>query len=155
MTVFERQADMRYRGENTNLTVSAAAAFDEPRRLADVFGEEHERTYGYRSDDEVVEVVNVRLIARGLSAEARVPETLSVVEGGEAPAGEAGRRRSVYFGPAAGRVETRVLGRAAVGESWIDGPVIVEEYDSTTVVPPGCRIRRIGWDTLTIDVGPE
>ena len=155
MTVFERQADMRYRGENTNLTVSAAAALDEPRRLADIFGEEHERTYGYRSDDEIVEVVNVRLIARGLSAEARVPETLSVVEGGKVSAGEGRRRRSAYFGPVAGRVETPVIERAAVGESWIDGPVIVEEYDSTTVVPPGCRIRRIGWDTLAIDVGPE
>ena len=156
MSEFDYQADMRYRGENTNLTVNAAAGLDDPQRLSNVFGEEHERTYGYRSDDEVVEVVNLRLIARGLSAEARVPETLSVAEGGSAVAAEIGeRRRAVCFGPAAGRVETRVIGRAAVGEAWIDGPVIVEEYDSTTVVPPGCRIRRIGWDTLTIDVGPE
>ena len=156
MTEFDYQADMRYRGENTNLTVDAAAARDDPRLLADVFGEEHERTYGYRSDDEIVEIVNLRLIARGLSSETRVPDTLSVAESSEATGGGGQpRRRDVYYGPAAGRLETRVIDRDAVDEAWIDGPVIVEEYDSTTVVPPGCRIRRIGWDTLTIDVGPE
>ena len=154
-TEFDHQADMRYRGENTNLTVNAAVGLDDPRLLADVFGEEHERTYGYRSEDEVVEVVNLRLIARGLSTQARVPETLAVTERESSAAGNGRRRREVYFGPGSGRVETPVIDRAAVGASWIDGPVIVEEYDSTTVVPPGCRIRRIGWDTLTIDVGPE
>ena len=155
MTEFDHLADMRYRGENTNLTVSAAVSLDDPQLLADVFGGEHERTYGYRSDDEIVEVVNLRLIARGLSAESRVPETLSVAERGESATGDRRGSREAYFGPAAGRVDTPVVDREAVGAEWIDGPVIVEEYDSTTVVPPGCRIRRIGWDTLTIDVGPE
>ena len=155
MLEYEHQADMRYRGENTNLTVNAAAAFDDPRLLADVLGDEHERTYGYRSDDEIVEVVNLRLVARGLSAEARVPETLSVAGRGEGAEASGRRTREVFFGPEAGRVETPVIDRAAVGEGWTDGPVIVEEYDSTTVVPPGCRIRRIGWDTLAMDVGPE
>ena len=154
-TEFEHQADMRYRGENTNLTVNAAVAFDDPQLLADVFGDEHERTYGYRSDDEIVEVVNLRLIARGVSADARVPETLSVAERGEVVAESGRRSREVFFGPTAGRRDTPVIDRATVGEEWVAGPVIVEEYDSTTVVPPGCRIRRIGWDTLTMDVGPE
>ena len=155
MTEYEHQADLRYRGENTNLTVSAAGALDDPRVLADEFAREHERTYGYRSDEETVELVNLRLIARGLSAEARVPDSLSVAERSTAAAQSGTRRRTVCFGAAVGRQETPVVGRAAVGESWIDGPVIVEEYDSTTVVPPGCRIRRIGWDTLTVEVGPE
>ena len=155
MTEYEHQADLRYRGENTNLTVNAAGALDDPWVLADEFAREHERTYGYRSDEEKVELVNLRLIARGLSAEARVPDSLSVAERSTAAAQSGTRSRTVCFGPAVGRLETPVVGRAAVGESWIDGPVIVEEYDSTTVVPPGCRIRRIGWDTLTIEVGPE
>ncbi len=155
MTEYEYQADLRYRGENTNLTVDASQGLDDPRALADVFGREHERTYGYRSDEEAVELVNLRLIARGRSAEARVPDTLSVDERGAVAGGNGRRRREVFFGPAAGRLETPVIDRARVGEDWVDGPVIVEEYDSTTVVPPGCRIRRIGWDTLTIEVGPE
>ena len=155
MTEYEHQADLRYRGENTNLTVNAAGALEDPRVLADEFAQEHERTYGYRSDEEKVELVNLRLIARGLSAESRVPDSLSVAERSTAAAQGRARSRPVCFGPAAGRRETPVVGRAAVGESWIDGPIIVEEYDSTTVVPPGCRIRRIGWDTLTIEVGLE
>ncbi len=155
MTEYEHQVDLRYRGENTNLTVNAGVALDDPQRLADVFGTEHERTYGYRSDEEAVELVNLRLIARGLSAEDRVPGTLSLDGRGAIAAQDGQRSRIVYFGPASGRLETPVIDRTAVGDDWIDGPVIVEEYDSTTVVPPGCRIRRIGWDTLTIDVGPE
>ena len=156
LTEYEPQADLRYRGENTNLTVSAAGAVDDPRVLADEFACEHERTYGYRSDEETVELVNLRLIARGLTAEARVPDSLSVAQGGSRVAAKGGERtRTVYFGAAAGRRETPVIDRAAIGEAWVDGPVIVEEYDSTTVVPPGCRIQRTGWDTLTIDVGPE
>ena len=152
---YEHQADLRYRGENTNLTVNAAGARDDPQVLVEVFASEHERTYGYRSDEEAVELVNLRLIARGLSAEVRVPETLAVAGRGDIAAQDGPRSRIVYFGSLAGRLETPVIGRAAVGDDWIDGPVIVEEYDSTTVVPPGCRIRRIGWDSLTIDVGPE
>ena len=88
MTEYEYQADLRYRGENTNLTVDASQGLDDPRALADVFGREHERTYGYRSDEEAVELVNLRLIARGRSAEARVPDTLSVDERGRGREGE-------------------------------------------------------------------
>ena len=155
MTEHEHQADLRYRGENTNLTVSAAGAVDDPRVLAEGFAREHERTYGYRSDEETVELVNLRLIARGLAAEARVPDSLSVAERSAVPVQGGDRGRTVYYGAETGRLETPVIARSAVGAAWVDGPIIVEEYDSTTVVPPGCRIRRIGWDTLAIEVGPE
>ena len=150
----ERHADLRYRGENTSLTVSADGSADIVTRLAAAFDEEHERTYGYRSDDEMIELVNLRIIARGLTEATRVPEALSVsvtVGGG----GTDPQRRAVYFGRSLGRVDTAVVDRSAIGASWQDGPIIVEEYDSTTVVPPGCRIKRVAWDTLQIDVGAE
>ena len=102
MTEYEYQADLRYRGENTNLTVDASQGLDDPRALADVFGREHERTYGYRSDEEAVELVNLRLIARGRSAEARVPDTLSVDERGAVAGGNGRRRREVFFGAGGG-----------------------------------------------------
>ena len=48
--------------------------------------------------------------------------------------------RSVYFGPQYGRLKTRVVDRADVTETGLEGPLIIEEYDSTTVVPPACRL---------------
>jgi hypothetical protein len=41
-----------------------------------------------------------------------------------------------------------------VGGEWRRGPLLVEEFDSTTVVPPTGRIRRIAWDTLEIEIDP-
>jgi N-methylhydantoinase A len=151
----ERHADLRYRGENTSLTVPAPAGGDLIGGLAAAFAAEHERTYGYRSDEEPVELVNLRLIARGLAAEARVPAGLAVETARETARAAAGGRRGVYFGPAHGRIETPVVGRAEIGLAARPGPLIVEEYDSTTVVPPGCAVRRVDWDTLLIEVGPE
>ena len=58
--------------------------------------------------------------------------------------------RDVYYGQAAGWLKTQVVGRSALaGRSA--GPLVVEEYDSTTVVPPGwggvngpAREHRVG-----------
>ncbi|MDP6705667.1 MAG: hydantoinase/oxoprolinase family protein [Alphaproteobacteria bacterium] len=150
---FERFADLRYRGENTELTVPAGGGNGLVDDMVAAFGAEHERTYGYQSDDEVVELVNLRLIARGLSEEKRVPDALEVTT--QAGADMARQPRSVYFGPEHGRMETEVVDREAISPEWRAGPLIIEEYDSTTVVPPDCRIRRVDWQVLEIDVGRQ
>ena len=54
-----RRADLRYRGQAFELTVDG----DEPEALAAAFHDAHERRYGFRRDDEPVELVNVRLVA--------------------------------------------------------------------------------------------
>ncbi len=50
-----------------------------------------------------------------------------------------GPRRSAYFGPQAGTIDTPVISRGDLSGNPVDGPVIIEEYDATCVVPPGCR----------------
>ena len=49
----------------------------------------------------------------------------------------ADRVRQVYFGPDAGLLETRLVRRDDLSADATPGPLIVEEYDSTVVVPPG------------------
>ena len=149
---FERFADLRYRGENTELTVPVTGGGIGEATVR-AFGDEHERTNGYQSADEVVVLVNLRLIARGLAAESRVPASLQVTT--QAGGAVTRRPRNVYFGPRHGRLETAVVDRGDISEAGLDGPLIVEEYDSTTVVPPGCRIRREAWQVLRLDVGAE
>jgi len=150
---FERFADLRYRGENTELTVPVGGDGGIGDGTLRAFGDEHERTNGYQSRDEVVVLVNLRLIARGVSAESRVPESLRVTT--QAGGAVVRRSRSVYFGPKHGRIETAVVDRADITGTGRDGPLIIEEYDSTTVVPPGCRIRRDQWQVLRLDIGAE
>ena len=98
------------------------------------------------------ETYNLRIIARGLSTERRVPDSLAVNTRAVAARGG---ERGVYFGSGLRRIETPVVDRSDIGDVARGGPLIVEEYDSTTVVPPGCTVRRVGWDTLMIEVGPE
>ena len=148
-----RLVDMRYLGENSELTIGlpdAAAAAGLSGALGERFGREHERTYGYRSSDEVVEIVNLRVIARGVSPFARVPARLTVAPAAGA-ATAAGRRRA-YFGPEHGWREVPVVARRDLGRHG-EGPLIVEQYDSTIVVPPGCRVAVDDADNVIIDVG--
>ena len=132
---FQRQADLSYVGQTSELTVSAPdgpITAQKQSELGEAFEREHERTYYYRSD-EPLQLVNVRVIARGLSDEARVPERLKV--SAVASTGSS-TRREAYFGPDHGWRNVPVLGRADVNTTPRKGPVLVEEYDSTVVVPP-------------------
>ena len=137
---FHRYADLHYAAQIHELTVRVPESGSMPE-LKDAFGREHERTYGYRSDGEDVEVTNIRVIGRPAEDGA---DSLDVGAMGAALYNVEGpmSRRKAYFGPEAGLVETEVVSRGHLTAAAIPGPVIVEEYDTTIVVPPGCRVRR-------------
>lgn len=127
-----RLADLRYAGQAHELTVDCASreGFPDFPALISAFGAEHERTYGHQAEAEAVECVTLRLIAR--VTEDRPERQI-------APARAAVKEpipRMVYFGPDHGEVETPVIDRPALTHPR-NGPMIVEEYDSTCVVPPG------------------
>ncbi len=134
-----RLADMRYRGQAFELTVPMA---DKPLTQEGIaaachrFEEEHERTYGHRLATHRIEFVTLRVIA---SFDADRPE-LAVrpdTHNGSGP----GHTRSVYFGDEGALIETPVIDRTGLDGAAIDGPLIVEEYDATTVVHPDCSVR--------------
>jgi N-methylhydantoinase A len=114
--------------------------------LKEAFAAAHVRHFGYRSDEEAVEIVNVRVIARASTGETLHGRLSLSAEK------QSDRARDVYFGPEAGFVSTPVVSRADLGQ-WEAGPLLVEEFDSTTVVPPDGRARRIAWDTIEIELG--
>ena len=127
-----RYADLRYAGQAHELTIESRSADGTPdfAALADDFGAEHERTYGHQAEAEAVECVTLRLIAR--VAEDRPDRKAATSGGGDRKADP----RQVYFGPVHGQMETPVIDRPDLANE-ISGPVIVEEYDSTCIVPPG------------------
>jgi N-methylhydantoinase A len=131
--VIERYLDLRYKGQSYELTIP----FDgDLTRAANDFHAAHERRYGYCDPNERVQVVNVRLKARGL-ATAPVLEQQEMVRGACA---EPVMRRKVTFAeleqPATHEVP--VYERSALLPGYtFTGPAIITQYDTTTVVPPG------------------
>ena len=62
-------------------------------------------------------------------------------------------RRMAYFGTAVGQVETPVLSnRTALAGTPRHGPLVIEEYEGTIVVPPGARASLDRWANIVIDI---
>jgi N-methylhydantoinase A len=143
----ERAADLKYQGQSFELSVPVSPAWpaeEVPQRLADAFGREHERTYGHKAEGDPIQVVNLRLTARAVAPADR--PAIRVAAAG----GAGGGTRPAYFGPAHGVVPTPVVNRAALDGTPRPGPLLVDEYDATTLVPPGCRAWRDEWDNIVI-----
>ena len=135
-----RQADLRYSGQAYELTIPVHGGPIGPTIVEDIiesFGDEHQRTYGHRAEDDPVDLVNLRVIG---SAFPRGPQTISpsiAITGHSGAIATDGLARTVYFGAAHGQLEATVINRKSLLRQHQDGPLIIEEYDSTTVVPPG------------------
>jgi len=161
--VYQRFADMRYRGQQHTVKVPLPERLDADAALADVrarFDQTYEQRYGHAAPGQPAEVVGVRLAVHGLRPRAslaglRPPAAESTAEIGE---------RSVYFrapvllangGRAdAGPVRCPVYQRAALaaGQS-LSGPAVIEEASSTTIVPPGDSLEVNEYGHLVLHVG--
>jgi N-methylhydantoinase A len=152
----QHTADMRYRGQSSELGVRIPPGLLRPevlRALVESFQQEHEHTFGYRSDGEAIQFVGLRLRARGLPRDPVTPEALSLVAGGRSNGpSERPRSRQAYFGPDHGWVHTPVVSRADLTGSPSRGPMIVEEYDATVAVPLGATVARDEVGNIRIDV---
>jgi len=136
----ERQSsvDARFKGQTSEIRIDVgdggftAASV---KSLCTKFEKEHERLYGHRSDpDSPIEVVAVRLVGRAAVSTTDANLTSTAEFTVREPS------RAAYFGSANGVIDTPVLARKALGEG-ADGPVLVDEYDSTIVVPPDWRVQ--------------
>ena len=135
-----RQADLRYSGQAYELTVPVDGGPLGKTIVEDIveaFGAEHQRTYGHRAEDDPVNLVNLRVIGSALP---RGPKNTSpaaaIASHGHALAKDKPTRMA-YFGAAHGQLETSVISRKGLLGRDRHGPLIIEEYDATTVVPPG------------------
>ena len=145
-------ADVRFRGQTSEINVPVASGSWGPAELAalqEAFADEHERLYGHRSDpDNPVEVVAMRAIGR-----AGVAEMSDRLRPAAATAGES-RDRSAWFGPSAGSIDTPVCRREDL-KHGARGPLLIDEYDTTIVVPPGLRARIDDQLNVHIDLEEE
>lgn len=138
MVSFRRLADLRYTGQAYELTVEVdsgevTAALLEG--IVDRFHREHEKTYGHANAGDPVDLVGLRLQASPVATD-EIPygKYWRRMAGGK---GDHPVSRRSYFGPETGFHDVPVLGRTGLSETPRPGPVIIEEGESTCVVPPG------------------
>jgi N-methylhydantoinase A len=136
---FTRLADLRYQGQSFELTVEA----QDLEGLSTRFHAEHERRYGYRIEDEVVELVNLRLVA---TVARRKPDLQ------EAPPrrNATPTRRGASFDGRWREIEVWKRSDLGVG-SELRGPAVVEFTESTLVVRPEWRARVDEVGTLNLE----
>jgi len=146
--VLSRLADLRYAGQAYELTVRVSDDEVDVERVTADFVAEHVKTYGHGSPDDPVDLVSIRLLARVH----RRASLTGVAPSADGSSGTAGETREAYFGPEVGLVDVPVIGRAALLGAKLEGPLFLDEYDSTTVVPPGCRATLDAFGSIAIDV---
>jgi N-methylhydantoinase A len=143
-----RAAALHYHGQTYELTVALADGPIDIGELEAAFGREHERTYGHRAGpDEPVELVAMQVVGYGVRSGQRVPERLHSTR----PEPPGGGERRAYFGPEHGWLRTPVLRRSELARPRT-GPLIVEEYDATCVLPPGAKAERDAGDNIVIEL---
>jgi N-methylhydantoinase A len=147
-----RSASLHYQGQTYELTVPVPGDKIDASTVAAVeeaFGREHERTYGHRAGpDEPIELITIMVIGHGVSSRPRVPK-VGVSSRAEAAAPPP---RNAYFGRDSGWLRTPVLRRGDLGAAARPGPLIVEEYDATCLVPPGAAARLDATGNILIEL---
>ncbi len=141
--ILERYLDMRYEGQSYEIIVP----FNED--YVEGFHGLHEKNYGYRNDEKRVEIVNLRLRARGIPEK---PEFQKSRLSSELPSDEAllGQREVVFdYQP----MKTQVFKREKLKPgNRIEGPSVLVEYSSTIVIPPFAEAFVDAYRNLIIDI---
>jgi len=151
----QRGLDMRYVGQEHAVSVDIPNELftrGDTQGIKRLFDQMHLQRYGYCSENERAEVVSIRTSVAG---EMPRPSLKSLAQGNALPE-VTPSKRPVYFSPEQGWLDTPVYPRNSL--RWgnvIEGPALVEEYASTTVVFPGDRLTVDRFGNLIIEVNNE
>jgi N-methylhydantoinase A len=145
-------ANIRYLGQGSELRVAVAMAAD---GLPDVtatrqnFAEAYRQTYGYDEGDAPIEATDWHLtVTRDSRTVATAP--------GQTAVAAAPTIRKAYFPECGGFVDTAVHKRLSMRPGQrVDGPAIIEEAESTTILPPGTSASLSAHGNLVIDIEME
>jgi N-methylhydantoinase A len=143
------QADLRHEGQATELTVAFDADDSAVAAMRERFLAEYLKTYGYR-DETAIELVKIRIIGRGLRS---VRLEFGNIAAAARESGTTGGSRRVSFGRGQPFVDVPILPRQAIERAPRSGPLIVDEFDATIVVPPDTRVSRDDVGSIVMETG--
>ncbi len=131
--VFQRQIDMRYLGQWRAMSIPVPSPVTTLDSVIEAFHHEHAREHNYSQPGEPVEIYRISVIATGLTPKAKFAEFDPV---DEPPVPQASRL--VRFDELPEKVDTPVFDRSLLKAGMkVAGPAIIDQLDSTIVVPPG------------------
>jgi N-methylhydantoinase A len=138
---FAFAADLRYRGQEHTIPIPVGRPQDltaDTAATVERFHAQHDNRYGHAAPDQSIEIVNLRLVVTVPRLEDAILRWLSQPWQPEAPAGE--ETRPVIFDDPERPHVARILWRPALAAGTeIAGPAVIEEPNSTTLLPPGDR----------------
>jgi N-methylhydantoinase A len=136
--LLQRQVDVRYRSQGFELTVPYEGREINSETLAQTrkaYDERHHETYGIAAPKADAELTNARVVMTAPIPHLELP---GIPRGGLSPTAAQTGQRMVLFQQQNHTVPTRVYNRdLLLAGNEIAGPAIVEQMDSTTVIPPG------------------
>jgi N-methylhydantoinase A len=135
-TAFLWEADLRHEGQASELTVPFEG--EDLAQVRERFVAEYFKAYGYR-DATPIELMKLRVAGRGLRDNRLDFGHMKIAP--RPGAAQAGTRR-VSFARGEAPVDVEIVDRGAVGAAGRAGPLIIEEFDATIVVPPDARVHR-------------
>jgi N-methylhydantoinase A len=152
-----RMVGLHYSGQSTDLLIPAGEGRLGPEQLGQLvtkFGQEHERTYGFDVPEEPVAVGKISVVATLITIDDARRGNMrgKRVAAGAGTVSVNSDSRQAYFGRHIGWLQTRVLGRQQLEGATTDGPAVVEEYDTTVVIPPGCRAILDDYRNIVIEI---
>ena len=146
--LLQRSIDMMYQGQWRSLQVPVASPFTSVPDAVAAFHADHDREYAFRRDDTPVELFRLSVTAIGTVPKA---ELMSHAANGAKAVAESSRM--VDFDEVESAVETPIYSHEGLPAGvMIEGPAIVEQLDSTTVIPPGVRAEVDEWLNIRIHV---
>ena len=141
----KREADVRYVGQGFELRVpvrKGTLADGAKREIRRRFEARHQRLYGHSAPNEAVEIVSFRVrtvVPTPKMQTGRAAAAAQVRRSAAKPAGQ----RQMYFGGDAVAGAVYYRNGLSAGDRF-DGPAVVYQEDSTTVVPPDWRAEVDG-----------
>ena len=152
---FDFAADLRYRGQEHTIAVPVTGPDDlvgATTVTRQHFDAQHDRRYGHAAPDQSIEIVNLRLVVTVSRMDDAITRWLSTPWIAEPAAVR--KRRAVVYGDPAQPVEALIAWRPGLAAgAKIVGPAVIEEPNSTTLVPPGDRAVIDAWGNIVITLG--
>jgi len=149
---FAFAADLRYRGQEHTIPIPVARPGDlvaETAATVERFHAQHDSRYGHAAPDQSIEIVNLRLVVTVPRMQDAILRWLSEPWRADAPGPE--QARPVVFDDPARPDIARVLWRPSLpAGTEIVGPAVIEEPNSTTLLPPGDRAIIDGAGNIVI-----
>lgn len=145
--------DLRYEGQNYELSVPVGPEGFTAETLAETiagFEAEHLRMYGFTADGEAINAVTFRAEAIGLVQKAQLPERPL---GDPDATGAVIGAREIWFPETKTFTDSPIYDREKMTPGMtFEGPGVVEQMDTTVLIPPGTSVRVDAFENLIMEL---